>query len=297
MRPLTFPFPSPVRHRTNGTNGTGLELSCQLSSINPEAFENLKMVVELDFSWNRLARVPIAQIRHLSLLRRLSLRGNPLGRLDELTMGPPRPLAEASAAGGGTRPELGLARNMSRLAETYPQLVRSVLRRIEWSKSRVAAVSESQEEAERTSSNDGPLMGPTEGEMLESLKRIFGRQEAGGSSVGGGGELAGNDLLAGSIDTLDQLDEALDKSRQTDLISFGRHFGHLQELDLGECKLSYISWTTLTHLSSLKRLLLDGNQLRWVGRPSLATASGASSTPTTEPNHPPASSQPHPPPP
>lgn len=36
----------------------------------------------------------------------------------------------------------------------------------------------------------------------------------------------------------------------------------LQELDLGECQLTYIKWNTFARLSSLKRLQLDGNHLR-----------------------------------
>lgn len=37
---------------------------------------------------------------------------------------------------------------------------------------------------------------------------------------------------------------------------------HLQELDLGECQLTYIKWNAFKRLDSLKRLQLDGNHLR-----------------------------------
>lgn len=47
--------------------------------------------------------------------------------------------------------------------------------------------------------------------------------------------------------------------------AMGFYWRHLQELDLGQCQLTYIKWTTFEHLNELKRLYLDGNKLRLVG--------------------------------
>lgn len=209
-------------HRSHDPRRLALTISCQLESIQRRAFDSLRLVVELDLSWNQLKRVPLVQLHHLSLLRRLSMRGNPLGALDERTF----ELEEREIQPG--EPDREQPRSeLDRLVETYPELVRT------WAR-------------------QGQTTGLAEAE-LELLERAFDLLDEPQSEL---------DSLTGSEQSASSGNEGAKLQLGRHCCSLGSHFLQLQELDFGRCQLSYIKWTTFEQLEQLKRLWLDGNQLR-----------------------------------
>lgn len=234
---------SPPRNATN---------SCQMKRVHRRAFHNLKLIVELDFSRNLLRRIPVVQMGQLSLLRRLSMRGNPLQVLDELTLAPDDE-QEAEHGTGEPTGRPALSENASRLYESYPELVRALLH----------------------PGQHRPL-DQAASELASSLATEFGHTSADSPLASAAladedddSELAGSawPLVAGPDEALDgtpvgaaELQSAA-RPAATTAASLGR-FKQLQELDLGECQLEYIKWDTFKRLDSLKRLQLDGNKLR-----------------------------------
>lgn len=194
------------------------------------AFDKLKLVVEVDFSWNKLSFVPAPQLSHLSLLRRLSLRGNPLLAVDELSLSGGLKWPEA-----GKQSEQSVALNMSRLLETYPDFARAFLQRQLDADSLIKS-------GKRLNENENENENGPNSSALEALNELVQQEAA---------ELESQDSP-----------DSWEKSPASFATSLGDHFGQLQELDLGQCKLSYIKWSCLQHLKQLKRLLLDGNRLR-----------------------------------
>lgn len=57
-----------------------------MKDIHARAFDNLRLLVELDLSWNLLTVVPLDSLKDRKLLRKLSMRGNPLKMLDRSTL-------------------------------------------------------------------------------------------------------------------------------------------------------------------------------------------------------------------
>lgn len=232
-----------------------------MESIHLRAFDNLKLIVELDFSWNKLNFIPLPQMKHLTLLRRLSMRGNPLLELTEATL--------AGGVAADNRPNIGtrspannnrastLRANMSRLVETYPELMRHLVRQLD-----------NKVENNNLNDNEHSIIragaSREQAEILEVIESLLAKEEDAPSL-----SLDVDDNLAPANEDDDDvqvgatLQLGADLHRRRDAVnSFSLYFKHLQELDLGECKLIYIRWTSLAHLGSLKRLYLDGNRLR-----------------------------------
>lgn len=238
-----------------------------MESIDARSFDNLKLIVELDFSWNKLGFVPLPQIKHLALMRRLTMRGNPLYALDELTFSGG---LSTAAPGNNNSPEQqrvnivqqraeasdssqtrGIAidlRNMSRLYETYPELARSFVRQ------RLQSLDPSDDNNLIIKGRGQKVAAPDDAE-LEMLQHIVLLNEPDGEFQA----MDSVEHLDGPMDGGDGIENA---SKYSGTTMLGDHFNQLQELDFGQCKLNYIKWTTLEHLNQLKRLLLDGNQLR-----------------------------------
>ena len=196
----------------------------------------------------------------LRLLRRLSMRGNPLGSLTELQLtgglewpggGKDAGQSEetnhnnnnafSNAAGQlGEQAARALA-NMSRLLETYPQLFAANAAPTRYESAAQFASERFADEPQR-----------------EALVWLLRRQEAEASHQLG-------DTYAPPPQQQQQQQQGAHSEPHLQLRQTGNrlaHFEHLQELDFGHCHLSYIQASVLAQLHSLKRLLLDGNQLR-----------------------------------
>lgn len=218
-------------------------------------------------------------MRHLKLLRRLSMRGNPLGSLDELSLsGHVGDVSGIEVASAKERQQqhqnatlASLKLQLGRLHETYPELARAFL------SNRFAA-----------NENEEPVAGPGD-QLLELLSEISNVAAAAANAPAEildeslSSSLIGTEIPGSTPEESDEFGEPIrsknsssmrpTRRTQVDLeensivsptsvrLSLG-HFEHLQDLDLGECQLVYIKWTTLQGLSSLKKLQLDGNRLR-----------------------------------
>lgn len=321
-----------------------------MKKIQARAFENLKLVVELDFSWNKLKFVPLPQIRQLSLLRRLTMRGNPLYSLDEISLSGGINNIKTSKNdldddettsrgnnGGGNKVSDGeksstfdnnsnnnnvtLEKNLARFYETYPKLAKALVRlklRLRRGGSNNFAIENSTIIKSRNSSAKSATNGnfldykSSNDEFLEQslfedsrefeiLQALIERR-ADDTMTTKATSLLDKIVPNGAVDEGETVaeeeeeeaeaepDEQLEVSpgyEHTQLLddnsnnngvekvqpysstinteekqTFGAYFSQLQELDFGQCKLSYIKWTSLSHLNQLKRLLLDGNYLR-----------------------------------
>lgn len=218
-----------------------------MESIHLGAFENLKLIVELDFSWNKLTAIPVRQMSHLSLLRRLSMRGNPLGRLT----------TDETVTTNAKRGASGPADRWARLVETYPELVRSLLKLADTNSFNAINTGDSSDQTKVL-------------QMLANLMhKVDTEQVNEGASDDDDDDDDANQLNGyPEEDQQEQQGENSVDNEQTNGTDrkvakpLSLYFKHLQELDLGQCKLTYIKWTTLANLNSLKRLYLDGNQLR-----------------------------------
>lgn len=215
--------------------------SCRLESIDLNAFDRLSLVVELDLSWNQLARVPLPQTSHLSLMRRFSMRGNPLRQLDELTLSLEMSKTTNRQA-NKVRSQDPNATLLSPFVENYPDLARSLVDANSEAKGRNEIPSQPQLANWRL---DMQLM-----ENLSRLSRDSFLEPTQEESA---------DETENEIESDSQADNSIEREDPT---SIGSHFVQLQELDFGRCQLRYIRWTTLRRLDQLKRLYLDGNQLR-----------------------------------
>lgn len=285
--------------------------SCQLETIDGTAFENLKLVVELDFSWNRLQFVPLAEISRMSLLRKLSMRGNPLKSLTESTFTSSSSSADKETLTTSDDETSNLvdqsnsnsnanANNnnnmMARLYETYPILAKSLLLSFKRSLSQQQPLSSSGSST-INGEDSSFIIEQMELELLESIVRQHETSsdapvEELDDNLGGGGEgeeegegnnddgIGPADSLARTANELNQVSFASAASslrsterrrRRRSLVfesggGLGSHFNQLQELDFGQCQLTYIKWSVFDQLDQLKRLHLDGNQLRLVER-------------------------------
>lgn len=295
--------------------------SCQLQTIDEAAFENLKLVVELDLSWNRLQFVPLHQIGRMSLLRKFSMRGNPLNSLTEATF-----IVAPSSSSSSSSPSSkeftsdrtvnlatdhessssSSASNLSRLYETYPILARSLLLA-----HKRAAPTDSDKDNDNAAGSF--VIEQMDVELLESIVRQHeeisegnedGDSDTDGDNYDDGDKLVGaanpDRTVGGSERAADfiapaptaRANELNQRSKRTSTRGRGRrirgksersprvgrsnsnsnsnsisnglgkHFDQLQELDFGRCQLTYIKWSVFDRLDQLKRLHLDGNQLR-----------------------------------
>lgn len=305
-----------------------------MEKVEPKAFENLKLVVELDFSWNKLKFVPLPQMRQLSLLRRLTMRGNPIFSLDEITLSGGINRANitssagsnsdytgkgtASSGGGGEEDEklwdldvdlemeekegrsleannVTLRKKLARFYETYPKLARTLVRlrlrseSIEnsviikgsgrnYSKSDISSgfglnyLSDRDKVSQEQSFLEQSLF--EDAREFEILRGLIEQADRGSTTVSLLDKIVpGNDdeeeeqleVSPGNERQLDDngsIEDGGEQQQQLREQTFGTYFAQLQELDFGQCKLSYIKWTSLSHLKQLKRLLLDGNHLR-----------------------------------
>lgn len=263
-----------------------------MESIHSRAFDKLKLVVELDFSWNKLNFVPVAQIRQLSLLRRLTMRGNPLYALNETTIAD-RQLQSSqsqwtskansqqpttsSPSGGFFRWRTGQAAiknertddelldgplfaEMNRLFETYPELVRSLVNQhTNFQLDHANAIKTSN----LRDKNGADRLAALELKIMQALLQQDDSGEADSTASLQDVGVEETDLIDnGAQPPVDnELDGGANKLNSAPT-QIGAYFPHLQELDFGQCKLNYIKWTVLEHFSQLKRLYLDGNQLR-----------------------------------
>jgi len=230
--------------------------------------------VELDLAWNKLNAVPVPQMGHFALLRRLTMRGNPLHALDELALSGGLNLSAAKWATNQTEADPSLAEptgsaagaelsaNMSRLLETFPHLARSLAAsRAQLGLGAHAAALRAllQLDQEEAADEAGAADDEEEEEAAESA--VAAAEEAPASELRD--ELAESGFpQQGRRHQLASLGQPTAGRGPAAKLSFAAHFKHLQELDFGHCKLTYIKWTALAHLVQLKRLLLDGNQLR-----------------------------------
>lgn len=325
-----------------------------MEKIQAKAFENLKLVVELDFSWNKLKSVPLPQIRQLSLLRRFTMRGNPLYSLDEISLSGGINNIKISKNGSADGDEMSrgnnsigdkvsdeeksstpddnnnnnnvmLEKKLARFYETYPKLAKALVRlrlrrrrdgsnnfttensmiiKSKNSSSKSAALSNGNFLDYKAMSNDEFLDQSLfeDWREFEILRALIERADATMTTKTTGlfDKIAPNDAFdegetsmavaeeaeaetEAETETEEQLEVSpgyehtqLDDNSNNNGIeravpysstneqkqTFGAYFNQLQELDFGQCKLSYIKWTSLSHLNQLKRLLLDGNYLR-----------------------------------
>lgn len=274
-------------------------------------------MVELDFSWNRLQFVPLAQIGRMSLLRKLSMRGNPLKSLTESTFSTQRAAPtllgsdDLAADPAQEQRAPAAATNLSRLYESFPGLARALLRRQPLLAQRKSP-SSSSAGGKSNDDDDSFIIEQMELEVLESIVRQHeqigaaddaeAEADADETVADDSSELE-NDIDANSQDdnssddrraksarpanreadfarpgAANELDRAEKgassaqrraKSRSLSSASssasakgLGGHFSQLQELDFGRCQLTYIKWSVFDQLDQLKRLHLDGNQLR-----------------------------------
>lgn len=270
-----------------------------MTEIHARAFHNLKLIVELDFSWNKLAYIPLPQIAHLTLLRRLSMRGNPLQVIDDLTLsggnGTSSPESQAeSQAKTTTTADIGneisieeetggsgaknsdneqaakFKTSVSRLFETYPELVKVLIGPQLGGQAEVEelwnflldefedlrAQYETNQSGVNLLLNEDQLLATSQSLSTTTISSPFGGDdlaEPRGSSSGASQSIYG--------DELDSRSDLASAESKDNVHSLGR-LKQLQELDLGECQISYIKWDTFKHLNSLKRLQLDGNRLR-----------------------------------
>lgn len=209
-----------------------------METIHENAFDRLKLVVELDFSWNKLKSIPLFHWSQLILLRRLTLRGNPLITLTDKTF---------SAAAASTKSDKNIsnleASNssssllLSRFVETYPELANSLIQSM-------------QAEGEKFTSGKQEQLN-ADSDSLQLLEQIYNSQT---------GNKESNELQPDS--ELVETPEVALAGSELENQSLGSVFDQIQELDFGQCQLEYIRWTVLMNLKSLKRLLLDGNNLR-----------------------------------
>lgn len=221
--------------------------SCQLEMVDEKAFDKMKLVVELDFSWNKLKSIPLFQSKQLTLLRRLIMRGNPLFVLDERTLAnkqsPPNKPPSSNAT-------LSL---MLRFVETYPDLAKYLLQiklgyKFSGSDNMIIKTANS------------PSSGDHDDSEYELLQQVYNQLMENSNNFDGIDQVSNLDSL---IEAPQPMQNAIVPADQDwSELKLGKLFLHLQELDFGQCQLRYIKWTVLSNLSQLKRLLLDGNQLR-----------------------------------
>lgn len=301
-----------------------------MERIELEAFAKLKLVVELDLSWNKLDLIPLQTMRDLTLMRRFTMRGNPLKRLDESTFGYAT-MSLGTHAQSDTDLALASLKNqfkqnndfvgkllypndlntLSRFVETYPGLARyltSQIMRNQHNKSNLnfwldklpvnlndtfksslrnqllqfalrfmvktanltklpnnnnnkefldvefSAIDDDLEVFNNENNGIEINLGDENNELPESFEVEISEE----NSIAGGA----NDVSANLMASNGKL-AAQDKTQvQGSFRAMGFYWKHLQELDFGQCQLTYIKWTTFEHLNELKRLYLDGNILR-----------------------------------
>lgn len=297
---------------------------CQLDRIQLDAFAKLKLVVELDLSWNKLDLIPMQTMRDLSLMRRFTMRGNPLKKLDEFSFGyniehpddhtKSIHLTINSLLKNQSKKQLDAIHKLytkenlnmlNRFVETYPGLARYL-------------VNQQQQTTSDTSNlplfdNDKWLNDETSKSILHNqllqiaLKQLIREANLTLSSktseLATAADLDANKLILeddlelatsmdNEIDINPSSDDSSNETFEADLSeqnsieianananlqpgkssnqnqhqfkSMGFYWKHLQELDFGQCQLTYIKWTTFENLNELKRLFLDGNKLRLV---------------------------------
>lgn len=290
----------------------------------------LKLVVELDLSWNKLTQIPLFAVQHFSLMRRFTMRGNPLRRLDESSFAGWAPSDQGTAGAahptndGRLQPEPGgqfanlsalaiqlLAKGLPELTgserdrlgiqlsgflETYPTLANSLAfhwgpgnqkpnsnklqlqhhpQQLELSplmETLRSLVNMTMDLAKADISND-LISNNIDVESLDSSNEADGdpSSEAGleidPDSSNHTATESDFDASDGSLITLDPTDAANNnnktgnQARKSGSLAMGFYWRQLQELDFGECQLTYIKWTTFEHLHQLKRLFLDNNKL------------------------------------
>lgn len=266
-----------------------------MESIHLRAFDKLKLVVELDFSWNKLNFVPVAQMRQLGLLRRLTMRGNPLYALNETTITDRHSLngitkqqpSSASTIKSTPSPSAGffswhsqqatgserwpsdelegpIFDNMNRLFETYPELVRNLVHQY--------TSFQINQENNRSPIKNNHSNGKNGANKLATLElkvmQTLLQQDQSSKPTDSTLPLqeindVESDLLDNSAGSnWNDLDYSDNNNLSATSTQFGVFFSQLQELDFGQCKLSYIKWTVFEHFNQLKRLYLDGNHLR-----------------------------------
>lgn len=212
----------------------------------------------------------------MRLLRKLTMRGNPLKVLNETTLaGGLRlvkvkqgfPSERANLAGvAGEAGQGGLYDEALALWETFPGLASRLVakRRLGGGPAEAAGVG-------------------SESSFEQVLARIVNESEEDGDAdaddnYGEDDNADDNVIVAASSRRHLEADSPasdsdndnsfalnlneLGNKRSHRFYSLGSNFVHLQELDFGQCQLHYIKWTTFERLSSLKRLWLDGNKLR-----------------------------------
>lgn len=322
-------------------------------------------MVELDLSWNNLERIPLQSMHDLNLMRRFSMRGNPLKQLDETTFGylakttgsagshktKPSPIsiagldaktntlnigfnlnspdldlnqlvafvqsqynAKQSSTSGNAKLSPISAKQVNllrRFIETYPSLAKylaasnssvsqlsskdqlivqspilfalkllirmdSNLQSSMSSKAKSFAGAESEDPMNLVGDQDPDAVGDNMGEGIEigdlngiDLETIDESDGAEletetGSKPSELDEIQANSIAEGSTNANDltaQTNRA-DADKRAMFKPMALLWKHLQELDFGQCQLTYIKWTTFEHLNELKRLFLDGNLLR-----------------------------------
>lgn len=223
------------------------------------------------------------------------MRGNPLKSLTEATFSSQQqqqqqqqPAADRAVnllegpfdqSGGGG--DFSLANNISRLYESYPILARSLL------------LSQKRRTNSGTENDHGSfIIEQMELELLESIVRQnddnVDVDEEISDSEDSGADIADDD---GNVDDQNgRPDDDLGAANELNQAGssggggakrrppagwrvkrkkvsgatggLGGHFSQLQELDFGQCQLTYIKWSVFDQLDQLKRLHLDGNRLR-----------------------------------
>lgn len=245
--------------------------------MHASAFEGLGLVVELDFSWNKLVALPLNATRHLRLLRKLSMRGNLLQAINDSTLGiaalytaasshrlaaDHRELPEESQAGGlfgifsalAREPPAARAGDAERrltarlLFEAFPDVARAL------AASSSSSSSSSTNNKERADTSDAAFA-----ELLaREISEIDERAAITDNRLYG--ELVEAPLDANEAAVVaNSLHGALEGAFPRAL---GAYFPELQELDFGQCKLRYIAPESFEGLDKLKKLQLDGNELR-----------------------------------
>ena len=220
------------------------------------------------------------------------MRGNPLRVLDELTLSGGRDEAQAGQVATTTPPDADneisigdetgapsghsqlsaeFKANISRLFETYPQLVKALIGPHLSGQAEMDELwhflSEQFEDLRvpyDTSNNNLQLDDDQQQPLASSQSSSTTVSPLGGDDDLAESSASSTSASAGQSGSVygDELDSEPDLAKpKGDALSLAR-LKQLQELDLGECQISYIKWDTFRHLDSLKRLQLDGNRLR-----------------------------------
>lgn len=205
-------------------------------------------MIELDLSWNTLTKVPLAQTSHLKLMRRFTMRGNPLGRLDRSTLELKTNFAEIRPLKENIEDASENVTLLSRFVETYPELARALATKLSSANSNVLDEAE-----ESNTSNQEKFL-----QILRKLLIGFERQQQQQQNHEG---LYDQTEPSNEIEFDGSNENEVESQELSEEISIGSHFTQIQELDFGQCQLSYIEWSTLLRLNQLKRLFLDGNRL------------------------------------